>query len=62
MVAEHPVDDQEKSVDASPLERVVEFISRVDDVAAQSEATRVLVNCIKTAWSQGTYVDLVCLP
>jgi hypothetical protein len=37
----------------SPLDRVVDFIQRVDDVAAKSEATRVLVNLIKTAWSQG---------
>jgi len=36
----------------SPLTRVVEFIERVDDVAARSEATRVLVNLIKTVWSQ----------
>ncbi|KAG2178013.1 hypothetical protein INT43_003266 [Umbelopsis isabellina] len=52
VVAEQPVDDQDKSDDASPLKRIIEFISRVDDVAAQSEAIRVLVNCIKTAWSQ----------
>ncbi|GAB5586692.1 hypothetical protein Unana1_01592 [Umbelopsis nana] len=36
----------------SPLTRVIEFIERVDDVAARSEATRVLVNLIKTVWSQ----------
>lgn len=41
----------------SPLTRVVEFIERVDDVAARSEATRVLVNLIKTVWSQGNNAE-----
>ncbi|KAM3583919.1 hypothetical protein VKS41_003884 [Umbelopsis sp. WA50703] len=52
VVAEQSADEQNKHDDVSPLDRVLEFISRIDDVAAQSEATRVLVNCIKTVWSQ----------
>jgi hypothetical protein len=46
--------DDGASDNISPLDRVVEFIQRVDDMAAKSEATRVLVNLIKTAWSQGS--------
>jgi hypothetical protein len=36
----------------------VAFIKRVDDVAAKSEATRVLTNLIKTIWVEKDNVEL----
>ncbi|KAI8577275.1 hypothetical protein K450DRAFT_282785 [Umbelopsis ramanniana AG] len=59
VTAEPSVDEAEESDTISPLDRVVEFIQRVDDVAAKSEATRVLVNLIKTAWSQENVSSVV---
>ncbi|KAG0168891.1 hypothetical protein DFQ30_004204 [Apophysomyces sp. BC1015] len=41
----------------TPLDLVVEFIKRVDDVAAKSEATRVLCNLIKSVWKQDAEVS-----
>ncbi|KAH8547591.1 armadillo-type protein [Umbelopsis sp. PMI_123] len=52
MVTADQVLEDGGSDNISPLDRVLDFINRVDDVAARSEATRVLVNLIKTAWSQ----------
>ncbi|KAG2187025.1 hypothetical protein INT44_003253, partial [Umbelopsis vinacea] len=57
--AETSSNEGEESGTISPLDRVVEFIQRVDDVAAKSEATRVLVNLIKTAWSQENVSSVV---
>ncbi|CAO3669084.1 unnamed protein product [Umbelopsis ramanniana] len=58
VTAEQSLEDG-ASDNISPLDRVVEFIQRVDDVAAKSEATRVLVNLIKTAWSQENVSSVV---
>jgi hypothetical protein len=39
-------------VENGALSLVISFIKRVDDVAAKSEATRVLTNLVKTVWVQ----------
>lgn len=36
----------------STLNYILDFLHRVDDVAAKSEATRVLIQLIKSVWSQ----------
>ncbi|KAF7729761.1 hypothetical protein EC973_003839 [Apophysomyces ossiformis] len=41
----------------TPLDLLVAFIKRVDDIAAKSEATRVLCNLIKSIWRQDTEVS-----
>lgn len=40
------------------LTLVVNFINRVDDLAAKSEGTRVLTNLVKTVWVQKDNQDI----
>ncbi|KAI7902649.1 armadillo-type protein [Cokeromyces recurvatus] len=40
------------------LSHVISFIKRVDDVAAKSEATRILTNLVKTVWIEKDNADL----
>ncbi|KAI9485570.1 MAG: armadillo-type protein [Benjaminiella poitrasii] len=40
------------------LSLVISFIKRVDDVAAKSEATRILTNLVKTVWIEKDNTDL----
>ncbi|GAN11293.1 ARM repeat-containing protein [Mucor ambiguus] len=42
----------------STLSLVTRFLKRVDDIAAKSEATRVLTNLVKTVWVQNNNNDL----
>lgn len=48
------IDKNAKTVveENNTLSLVTSFIKRVDDVAAKSEATRVLTNLVKTVWVQ----------
>jgi hypothetical protein len=36
----------------STLSLIMAFLKRVDDVAAKSEATRILTNLVKSIWSE----------
>ncbi|CAO3625455.1 unnamed protein product [Cunninghamella blakesleeana] len=43
---------------SSILNYILDFLHRVDDVAAKSEATRVLIQLIKSVWSQPMQLNL----
>lgn len=45
-------------VESKTLSLVTSFIKRVDDVAAKSEATRVLTNLVKIVWVQNDNQEL----
>lgn len=45
-------------VEENTFSSVVSFIKRVDDVAAKSEATRVLTNLIKAIWVEKDNLEL----
>ncbi|KAG2199927.1 hypothetical protein INT47_009253, partial [Mucor saturninus] len=47
-----------KIIQENAFTSVVAFIKRVDDVAAKSEATRVLTNLIKTIWVEKDNLDI----
>lgn len=47
-----------KIIQENTFASVVAFIKRVDDVAAKSEATRVLTNLIKTVWVEKDNLDI----
>ncbi|GAA5800342.1 hypothetical protein HPULCUR_005769 [Helicostylum pulchrum] len=47
-----------KAIEENTFTSVVSFIKRVDDVAAKSEATRILTNLIKTIWVEKDNLEL----
>ncbi|KAG2233918.1 hypothetical protein INT48_004406 [Thamnidium elegans] len=47
-----------KVIEENTFTSVVSFIKRVDDVAAKSEATRILTNLIKTIWVEKDNIEL----
>lgn len=51
-------DNAVRVVQENTFASVVAFIKRVDDVAAKSEATRVLTNLIKTIWVEKDNLDI----
>lgn len=51
-------DNAVRVIQENTFASVVAFIKRVDDVAAKSEATRVLTNLIKTIWVEKDNLDI----
>lgn len=59
MLIESKLDENAvRIVQENTFTSVVDFIRRVDDVAAKSEATRVLTNLIKAIWVEKDNVEL----